>query len=394
MLSRKTTIRALALMLVIALAVLALPGCSATNPNATVLVVGDIKVGMTKYYGLYNSYKNLYNAYGIYDVSSAEKLLAFQDNIFGMLIDSYLPVYQAHKAGVTLTAEEEATAQSDFQDQLKEYLDGYAEDVDSSITDEEAIFDAEMKLFKSDLKENGWSYKEYTDMMLDTIREQAIATKYMNSIYAERVNVTDEDVQNHYNELLAQQQEAYAADAAQYYTDYQAYISNGDQQPLVAPEGYRLVKHILIKFAEEGEDKDVDAIVAEVQAKIDAGEDFDELMKEYTEDVDANSEPNNPDGYLISTETMDKYDEGFSAAAMALINVGDVTAPIESAYGYHFIQYTSDVSTTPLSLDEVKDAMKETMISDAKSAIDTELTEQWLAETKIVKYYNRVNSIR
>ena len=394
MLSRKTTIRALALMLVIALAVLALPGCSATNPNATVLVVGDIKVGMTKYYGLYNSYKNLYNAYGIYDVSSAEKLLAFQDNIFGMLIDSYLPVYQAHKAGVTLTAEEEATAQSDFQDQLKEYLDGYAEDVDSSITEEEAIFDAEMKLFKSDLKENGWSYKEYTDMMLDTIREQAIATKYMNSIYAERVNVTDEDVQNHYNELLAQQQEAYAADAAQYYTDYQAYISNGDQQPLVAPEGYRLVKHILIKFAEEGEDKDVDAIVAEVQAKIDAGEDFDELMKEYTEDVDANSEPNNPDGYLISTETMDKYDEGFSAAAMALINVGDVTAPIESAYGYHFIQYTSDVSTTPLSLDEVKDAMKETMINDAKSAIDTELTEQWLAETKIVKYYNRVNSIR
>ena len=117
-------------------------------------------------------------------------------------------------------------------------------------------------------------------------------------------------------------------------------------------------------------------------------------MKEYTEDVDANSEPNNPDGYLISTETMDKYDEGFSAAAMALINVGDITAPIESAYGYHFIQYTSDVSTTPLSLDEVKDAMKETMISDAKSAIDTELTEQWLAETKIVKYYNRVNSIR
>jgi parvulin-like peptidyl-prolyl isomerase len=394
MLSRKTTIRALALILVIALAIPALAGCSARNPNATVLLVGDIKVGITKYYSLYNSYKSLYSAYGIYDVSTAEKLLIFQDNIFSMLVESYLPIYQAKQAGITLTDEEEAKVQSDFQDQLDGYLDGYAEDVDPAVTDEEAIHDEEMTLFKSDLRGNGWTYKEYTEMMIETIRDQAIATKYLDGIYAERVNITDEDVQNHYNELLAQEQEAYASDPVQYYTDYQAYISNGDQQPLVAPEGYRFVKHILIKFAEEGEDKDVDAIVAEVQAKIDAGEDFDELMKEYTEDVDSNGDPNSPGGYLISTETMDKYDEKFAAAAMALTTVGDVTAPVESGYGYHFIQYTSDVSTTPLTLDEAKGAMKENMIADAKSDIYSELIEQWTAETKIVKYYNRVNNIR
>lgn len=394
MLSKKTIIRALAFVLVVALSALAFAGCSAKNPNATVLLVGDIKVGMARYYSYYSTYENFYSNYNYYDVSTAEKFRTFQDMIFGMLIEAYLPVYQAEQAGVTLTDEEEAQVQSDFEDQLDQYLDEYAGDVDSSITDEDAIHDAEMKLFKKNLKDSGWSYNEYTDMMKQNIRDQAIATKYMNSIYDEKVNITDDDVQNHYNELLSEEQETYAATPVQYYTDYQSYISNGGVQPLVAPDGYRFVKHILIKFAEEGETKDVDAIVAEVQAKIDAGEDFDELMKEYSEDVDSDGNLNNPDGYLISNDVLDKYDSNFAAAAMALTTIGEISGPVESQYGYHFILYASDVSTTPIAYDDIKDTMKDSMVSDAKSDVYSEMIEQWKNETQVVKYYDRVSNIR
>lgn len=394
MLRKKITLRALAMALVLVLCALALAGCSATNPNATVLLVGDIKVGMTKYYSLYNSYKSMYSSYGIYDISTAKQFQAFQDLVFNYLVESYLPLYWAKQNGVTLTAEEEAQVQADFEKELNGYLDGYKADVEESVTDEEAIRKEELRLFKKDLRGGGWTYKEYTDLMLENIRGSAIAKKFMEGIYAERVSVTDDDVKAHYDELLAEQRETYAETPEQYYTDYLAYKDSGAQQPLVAPEGYRFVKHILVKFAEKDETKDVDAIVAEIQAKIKAGEDFNELMKEYTEDVDANGDPNYPDGYLISAATVDKYDDAFAVAAMALKSAGDVSVPVESTYGYHIILYAGDVSTEPLVYDDVKEAMKETMINEAKAAVYNELLEQWEADTKIVKYYNRVSAVR
>ncbi|HWQ58964.1 MAG TPA: peptidylprolyl isomerase [Clostridia bacterium] len=394
MLSGKMILRALAMTLVVVMAVLAFAGCSATNPNATVMLVGDIKIGMTKYYSLYSSYKNFYNSYGLYDVSTAEKLRNFQDLIFDYLAESYLPYYWAKQNGVTLSEEEEAKVQADFETQLNEYLDGYKGDVDDSLTDETDIRSAEMTLFKKDLRKNGWTYKEYIGMMMENIRAAAVSTKFMNGIYEERVNVTDDDVKANYDSLLESEKVSYETTPAQYFTDYKAYIDNGAQQPLVAPEGYRFVKHILIKFAEEGETKDVDAIVAEVQAKIEAGENFDELMKEYTEDVDANGDPNYPNGYLISEDVLDQYDEAFGVAAIALKNVGDISAPVKSTYGYHIILFASAVGTEPLKYDDVKDAMKENMITSAKSDVYKELLEQWKADTEIVKYYNRVNAVR
>ncbi len=391
---QKPAVRAIALTLVLVMAGLAFAGCSATNPNATVLLVGDIKVGLTKYYSLYNSYKNFYSNYGLYDVSTAEKLKNFQDIIFDYLVESYLPLYWANQNGVTLDEQEEAQVQADYEEQLEGYLTSYASDVDESITDEAAIRAAELKLFKKELRSQGWTYKEYTTMLMDNIRAGYIATKFMDSYYAERVNVTDADVEANYNELLAKQQADYATTPAQYLTDYNSYISSEGQQPLVAPEGYRFVKHILIKFAADGEEKDVDAIVAQVQEKINAGSPFDMLVEEYGEDPGMKEDPYKTSGYLISNETIDQYYDNFGDAAMALKAVGDISAPVETEAGYHFILYASDVDTAPLAYDTVKDAMKESAITEAKSAIYSELLEQWKADTKIVKYYTRVSNIR
>ncbi len=391
---KKTAVRALALMLILCMAVLAFAGCNARNPNVTVMLVGNLKVGMTKYYSLYNSYKNFYGSYGMYNVSTAEDFRQFQDIVFDHLAETYLPLYWANQNGVTLSAEEEAKVQADLEAQLNEYLDSFKDKIDSSLTDAEAIRAAELKLLKKDLRTNGWTYKDYVQMLLDNIHGGAVATKYMNGIYDERVSVTAEDVQARYDELLAEQTATYAEKPVQYFTDYNAHISNGTLQPLVAPEGYRFVKHILIAFAKEGQTKDVDAIVAEVQQKLDSGVDFDELVADYGEDPGMQSEPYISTGYLISADTIDKYYDHFGEAAMALEKIGDVSAPVETTAGYHFIQYTSDVDTAPATFESIKDALEESMISAAKSDIYAELLKQWTADTKIVKYYKRVNTIR
>lgn len=392
---KKHTLRALALILVTVMAVAAIAGCSASNPNPTVLKIGDVNIGMSRYYSVFSSYKNMYDSYGFYDVSTTEKLREFQDMVYDVLIDGYLPLYWANKAGVTLTDEEEAQAEASMSDELESYFESYAEDVDSSITDENAIREEEVKLFKKALTNSGWTYNGYLDMMLQNYREQLIMKKFMQSIYDEEVSVSEDDVLTHYNELITEQTAEYSETPSSYYDDYMKYVNGTTTvQPIVAPAGYRFCKHILIKFAADGETKDVDAIVAEVQAKLDAGEDFDALVAEYGEDTGMQSEPYITTGYLVSNDILDKYYDGFGAAAMALEKIGDVSAPVETTAGYHFIQYTSDVSTDPIAYDTISDALMQQMINDAQTASYNAHMETWKADTDIVKYYNRVSNVR
>lgn len=380
--------------LAFALVLLTLAGCSAENPNPTVLKVGDENIGITTYYNLYSTYKTYYSYYGIYNVSTADDLRTFQDTIFDMLINSYLPAYQAKLAGVALTDEEEADVQTSLESQLEKDLGSYADSVDASITDEAAIKEAELKLFKADLSSNGWTYSKYVAYIEKDLRLQALSTKLLNSIYEAEVSVSDDDVKEYYDTELAKEQTAYATTPADYFTDYSTYLSSGGVQPLVAPEGYRFCKHILITFAADGEDKDVDAIVAEVQAKLDAGEDFDSLVAEYGDDPGMQSEPYMSNGYLVSLDVSDKYYDGFAEAAMALENIGDVSAPVETTSGYHFIQYTSDVSTDPVAFDTVSDAIKTKLQSDGEKTVYDAHMAEWKESTDIVKYYDRVSNIK
>lgn len=389
----KASPRALALILAALLLAGMLSACSATNPNYTVLKVGELDVGVSQYYTIYSRYKSYYSLYGLYDVSTAEKLRTFQDTIFDILINNLLPANQALKEGITLTAEEEAQIKVSLEEQINTILEDYASQVDASITDEAAIREAEMALFKKDISSSGWTYAKYTAMLEEQIRNDALAIKYMEGLYAE-ISISDENAQSYYEQTLAEQQTAYAEDPAQYYTDYTSYLSNGGTKPLAAPEGYHFYKHILIKFAAEGETKDVDAIVAEIKDKLAAGADFDELVAAYGEDPGMQSEPYINEGYLISEAVIDKYYDGFAEAALALKNIGDVSEPVETTAGYHFIQYTSDVDTTPVPYEDVKDAIFEELTTKAQSDIFSTKLVEWKAENKIVKHYDLVANIK
>ena len=275
----------------------------------------------------------------------------------------------AKKNGVTLTDEEEAEVQKKLQEQIDSLYEDYADKVDESITDEAEKRAAEEKLLLEDLKANGLTYDKYIKSIEESLRDQAIGKKYADGLMAE-VTVSDEDVQAYYDEQLAYYQERYAEDAANYFDDYSSYITNGGLQPLVVPEGYNYYKHILILDPEEGEEKDVDAIVAEVYAKIQAGEDFDALIEEYGEDPGMKNEPYKTEGYILSEANASDYYEEFSAAALALEKEGDVTPEaVQSSKGKHIIKKLGPVEAKTLSLDEVKDAVRELVQSDKEDAL-------------------------
>ncbi|MBA4336678.1 protein translocase subunit SecF [bacterium] len=73
----------------------------------------------------------------------------------------------------------------------------------------------------------------------------------------------------------------------------------------------------------------------EAKGKIDAGGDFAALANEYTDDP---SNAGTKGGVLASPAGAGEYVDAFEAGALALQKVGDVSAPIETPFGYHIIK--------------------------------------------------------
>ena len=99
------------------------------------------------------------------------------------------------------------------------------------------------------------------------------------------------------------------------------------------------VKHILIYTIDdygnpldEETKKEKKTLIDKIYKKATSGEDFDSLMKEYSEDETINDYP---DGYTIAKGDMIKE---FEDAAFSIENVGDVCEPVLSKYGYHIIK--------------------------------------------------------
>jgi ppiC-type peptidyl-prolyl cis-trans isomerase len=393
--NKRNGMRAVLFTLALVLAFAAFAGCNATETDPVVGKVGDMEIRFQTYYNVYiqNMFRDMYQT-GTYDVSTAEAFRAYQDKIFDTIIDSLLPIYVAKQEGVTLTDEEEAQVQEDLQKQIDSLYAGYASKVDQSITDEAEIRAAEEKLLLADLKTNGLTYNSYVKQLEASLRDAAIGEKYIKSLFVE-LTVSDDEIQAHYDKQLAYYQERYAEDAANYYDDYSDYLANGGLQPLVVPEGYSYYKHILVLKAKEGEEKDVDAIVAEIYKKIETGEDFDALIEEYGEDPGMKNEPYKTEGYILSEANASDYYEEFATAALALENEGDITAEaIESTAGKHIIKKLGPVEAKTVSLDEVKDTIRELVQKEKEDALYKEHLAQWKEEVKIVKHYNRVAGVK
>jgi peptidyl-prolyl cis-trans isomerase C len=93
-------------------------------------------------------------------------------------------------------------------------------------------------------------------------------------------------------------------------------------------------------------------LAQETRAKILAGADFGALAKELSDDPSA--QRNN--GHL---DYFDKaqMDPAFSEAAFALKNVGDVSEPVRSSFGYHLIRLEGRRAPTVRSFDQVKESI-------------------------------------
>lgn len=109
----------------------------------------------------------------------------------------------------------------------------------------------------------------------------------------------------------------------------QFYVDNQDQ--FVGPE-QRQASHILI----EGDEKEALELLATIKQRLDDGEDFAVLAKEFSSDTGSAAE-----GGDLGFFQRGVMDPAFEEVVFSLSTIGDVSEPVKTEFGYHLIELTA-----------------------------------------------------
>ncbi|PKM41340.1 MAG: hypothetical protein CVV04_02500 [Firmicutes bacterium HGW-Firmicutes-9] len=361
--------KTIALVAVILMTAATLIGCGAKPVLAA--TVGDQEVTVTQLENSYLSGSSYASMYG-YDTSTEEGVTQYRDYLLDNLISSAMKVYQAKLAGITLTDEELAAAKATAQQNYDDTVASFEQQAQQAgATNVEAYAKT---LFTKALVANKTTVKKLQADMLQDAIDNTLVSKHKTALL-EGVTMTDEELSAKYAEVLASQKEQFDATPSDYFT-FETYAQYGyNAPPVYVPAGFFRVRHILV----------ADEITANmIKEKIDAGEDFEALLAEYGTDPGMQSDANAA-GYLVGEGA--SFVEPFLNAALALAKDGDVSAPVESDYGWHIIKRVSTEPAHEIPYEDVKgafDLYEQSLYSEQYYA---DIVSKWVADTTLVTKY-------
>ena len=136
-------------------------------------------------------------------------------------------------------------------------------------------------------------------------------------------------------------------------SDIRAFYDN-NLETFKQPERVQ-ASHILIKVdpeADASQKAEAQKKIGLVQEKLQKGEDFGALAKEYSEG------PSGPNGGELGYFTRGQMVKPFEEAAFAM-KPGEVSGMVETRFGYHLIKVTDKTPETTMPYDDVKDRLEQ-----------------------------------
>ena len=423
-------------------ATVAEPTAAPAEPVLLVTVNGEKIYSDDSYLNAVISYYNDYAANYGYDTSSAEMINTINQYSLMYTMRSTLIRQKAAEFGLaTLTDEEKAETEAKAKAEWAEIIENYVKE-SGSVTD--ASTDEEKAAARADAEAvflaMGYDEARYVNDYLEGEAENMMTSRLQDRL-TEGKAVTDADVQAYFDDLVREDQETYEGNASTYefYTQYYG------QSSYYVPEGYRAVTHILLSVDEEllnawkdlsarleeqqsaaGEEPveetaeatpvpdaeatesataeptaepvtpemvaaaekaildSVQSTIDEIMAKYEGGTSFDDLIKEYGTDTGMKDDAKRAEGYMVHKDSI-LWDPTFTAAAMALEKVGDVSKPVVSQFGVHILQYLKDIPGGAVELtDEMKNQFRETLTDEMKQEALSTALDEWMAASEIV----------
>ncbi|MDO4548340.1 MAG: peptidylprolyl isomerase [Clostridia bacterium] len=396
---RKLFALMMALVMALSFAAVAEQETETTTPStSTVLAIANgSEITLGDISGAYQYLATMYQSYGI-DVSSEEMQQSLSSYALNMLIQEKIILDNASKLGLDALTDE----------QMAELTAEAEASYENSITTYKSYF-ASAGLTEDEVRANTIAYFDSEGYTIDSIVESLKGTKTYENVYEyaiKDISVTDDEIRAAYDEGLADAQERYAEDLSQYDSD----VSAGNVI-YVVPEGLRNVKHILVGVDDAAELKTLQATletlteadeeyqatvdrIAEIMAtvqptldeiagRIEAGEEFQTLIDEYGEDGGMKSGTTAETGYTMSADTTQFVSE-FKDAGMALENVGDISEPVLSDYGFHILRYESDVAPGIVPFEDLRDDIASSLESSRQSQAYNDLINEWISNAEII----------
>ena len=196
-------------------------------------------------------------------------------------------------------------------------------------------------------------YYRMSDEKFNSFVENMVKTEKVKEAMIKDVTVSDEEVEQYYNDNIDEYTVKAGANA----------------------------KHILFETEEEAQD---------AKNKIDSGETtFEDLYSQYTSNASSGTKPLSEDlGYVENDQ--EGYDTDFLAGFKTL-KEGEVSAPVKSSFGYHIIKVEGvQTEEKVTSLDDVKDTIKSTLLSEKQEETYNSTLEEWKKELNVKLYEDRL----
>lgn len=367
------------------------------------------------------------------------------DSYKGQAMDNTIKVrLLLQKAAATFTDEEKQAfreqAKKDWDDIVEEFL------ADAGITEESTEEERSVALAQvlAELEATyGYTEEIYLEEGVESESFNAYNEKLQEELKASDpslTEVTDEEIRDQYDQLVAMEQMYVGNDAALYemYQNYYNYEFH------YMPEGYRGITHILLKAdqdlldawtdlsarfeesneqeesvtdGDESEEKPAEepeetkepveseepvtaemveaarqaiidnqkARIDEIMARLANGENFEDLIREYGEDPGMEVEENLKNGYPVHPDSF-VYAKAFTEGATALEKVGDYSKdPVVSSFGVHILYYLRDIPAGPLEMtDDVREGLENDILNARLSEAVEARLDQMVAEAEIV----------
>lgn len=351
-----------------------------------------------------------------------------KEQIVNTLVETGVIMAKEAELGLnTIDDEYLAELEVEADELIDEYVEYY---IDYYYADAEEITDDMRAEAEAYWAENGLDKESY----IQGCKEDAIAGA-MYEYAVKDVSVDEDDIQAEYEAMLADNEETYT-------NDPDSYISDVNSGALIAyrPEGFRMVKQVLIMFdddqsalyselqtqlstlyaereaVESGEetdeetdvemrtlaeiDADISACAVEIEAlysqllpeaeevieKFNNGTDIETLIAEYNDDPGMQQGLSAEIGYPVCADNS-TWDTAFTDAAMSIEEVGQLSAPTYGSYGIYIVYYLSDVEAGEVGLDAIRDDVEMNALENKRSETYDAALAQWIEEANVEIYY-------
>lgn len=314
----------------------------------------------------------------------AETLRERREYIVKYLINEQIINAKFDEYGLTLTDEDMEKIKADAEASKQQVISQLSSTIASSSPvelSEEEIKEQAQAQYRATLEAGGLTDEDIVSWQTTTEKQNRLA------------EIINKDVTVEYSEAedkFAMVQE----NAKSQYEESPETFNTTTYGSIWLPEGTRSIKQILIMFDENtlnevsdlrvsGDDEAADALraeraatleaeLAEVKAKIDAGEEFEALMNEYSDDGDTTV------SYTVAPKT-GMYVPGFAESVLAIEEVGGVSVCLTD-YGYHIIKYIGDAVVSEEAIKESTDQLYEYLKEAYLSSNFNKKMAEWLNE--------------